>query len=88
MLRDFLDEILEFIGSESLTDEEFEALPEGLSEEYTRDVYLALKGVLENREGVSGQARKLKSFFIAKGVDLSGTPAQQAVSNILIGGKL
>lgn len=87
MLRDFLDEILSFIESESLTDEEFESL-EITAEEYTKETYLALKTVLENREGVSGQAKRLKLYFIAKGVDLSDSPAKTPKSNIFIGSKL
>lgn len=89
MLRDFLDAILSFIESESLTDEEFDGLPEDLTEEYTKETYLALKTVLENREGVSGQAKRLKLYFIAKGVDLSDTgSAKTPKSNIFIGSKL
>lgn len=88
MLRDFLDSILSFIDSESLTDQEFDSLPESLTEEYTRETYFALKGVLENREGVSGQAKKLESYFIAKGVDLSGSSARTPISQIFIGSKL
>lgn len=88
MLRDFLDEILAFIESESLTDEEFNGLPDDLTEEYVKDTYLALKTVLENREGVSGQAKRLKLYFIAKGVDLSDTSAKTPKSNIFIGSKL
>lgn len=88
-LRDFLDSILEFIGSESLTDEEFDSLGEGLTADYTKAVYLALKTVLEARESVSGQAKKLKLYFIAKGVDLSDTGAAKTPnSNIFIGSRL
>lgn len=85
MSRAFLDSILGFIGSESLTDVEFDSLPEGLEIGYTQPVYLALKGVLEGRENVSGQGRKLKSYFVAKGVDLSGQNVHTPASNILIG---
>lgn len=88
MLRDFLDGILDFIESESLTDEEFNSVDSELAEEYTKEVYLALKTVLENREGVSGQAKRLKLYFIAKGVDLSDSPAKTPKSNIFIGSKL
>jgi hypothetical protein len=89
MLREFLDEILDFIGSESLTDEEFEALPEEVAEEYTSVTYLTLREVLENRESVSGQPKKLKLYFIAKGVDLStANTVKTPKSNIFIGSKL
>ena len=89
MLREFLDDILDFIGSESLTDEEFETVDSELPEEYAKDTYLSLKTVLESREGISGQAKKLKLYFIAKGVDLSDAGAAKTPkSNIFIGSKL
>lgn len=88
-MRDFLDAILDFIGSESLTDEEFESLSEDLEQDYTKEVYLALKGVLEARESVSGQPKKLKLYFVAKGVDISDAGAAVTPkSNIFIGSKL
>lgn len=88
-MRDFLDAILDFIGSESLTDEEFESIDTELEAEYTKEVYLALKGVLEARESVSGQPKKLKLYFVAKGIDLSDAGAAvTAKSNIFIGSKL
>lgn len=86
-MRDFLNAILAFIGSESLTDDEFDALPEGLTQDYTLEVYSALKTVLEAREGVSGQLAKLKSYFQAKGVDLTA-PARAAASQIFVGAAL
>jgi hypothetical protein len=92
MLRDFLDDILDFIGSESMTDEEFdvvEAIDPAVTEEYSKETYLALKTVLEARESVSGQPKKLKLYFIAKGVDLSDAGAAKTPrSNIFIGSKL
>lgn len=84
-MRVFLNEILAFIDSESLTDEEFDALPEDLTEEYTKATYDALKAVLEGREGVSGQLEKLKAYFIAKGVDLTGQAARTPASQIVVG---
>jgi hypothetical protein len=90
-LRDFLDAILAFIGSESLSDEEFEGIDLPSPPAYTTATYLALKDVINNREGVSGQAKRLKLYFIAKGVDLeaaAGTPSIPPKSNILVGGAL
>lgn len=87
-MRDFLDAILDFIGSESLTDEEFESIDEELEADYTKEVYLALKGVLEARESVSGQPKKLKLYFVAKGIDVSDTSSVTPKSNIFIGSKL
>lgn len=88
-MRDFLDAILSFINAESLTDEEFNSdaiseLPEPPA--YTKEVYLALREVLEARENVSDQVKRLKLYFIAKGVDISSTPTVPTPkSNIYIG---
>lgn len=90
-MRDFLDAILEFIESESLTDEEFDGIELPEPPAYTTATYLALKDVINNREGVSGQAKRLKLYFIAKGVDLEDAGAKPSIppqSNILIGGAL
>jgi hypothetical protein len=84
-MRDFLDTILEFIGSESLTDEEFETVTLE-DEEYTKEVYLALRTILEARETVSGEVKRLKLYFIARNVDISDAPSVPTPnSNILIG---
>lgn len=87
-MRTFLNGILSFIGSESLTDAEYAALPEGLVEAYDRANYEALKTVVQNREAVSGQLKRLSEFFKAKGVDLTGVPSRDAKSHIFIGGAL
>ncbi len=87
-LRAFLNAILAFIGSESLTDEEYDALPSGLAQEYTKTTYEALRGVIVTRESVSTQAPKLKRYFEAKGVDLASTPARVPSSQIFVGGVL
>lgn len=86
-MRVFLNNILSFIGSESLTDAEFNSVGVNV-QEYNRETYEALKAVLQGREGVSGQLKKLQSYFTAKGVDLSNTPARMPASQILIGGPL
>lgn len=80
----FIDAILAFIGSESLTDGEFATFTIN-AEEYTKALYEEIKAVLLERESISGQLKKLKSFFLAKGVDLNA-PAILANSQILIGG--
>lgn len=87
-MRTFLNAILAFIGSESLTDEEYATVPEGLTEEYTTSVYEALKAVLQSREGVTGQLTKLNSYFAAKGVDVTATTASIAASQIFLGAAL
>jgi hypothetical protein len=88
-MRDFLDSILEFIGSELLTDQEYaETQPLETNEgTYSLEIYLALKDVIVGREALSTQADKLKAFFQAKGVLVSG-PAKPAASSILIGSVL
>jgi hypothetical protein len=87
-MREFLDSILEFIESESLTDEEFATVDDSLPADYTKEVYQALRTILEARENVSGQVKRLTEFFQAKGVDLSDPTTPTPASNILIGGAL
>lgn len=88
-MRDFLDAILDFIGSESLTDEEFESIELEGAPAYTKETYLALRTVLESRENITGQTKRLKLYFIAKGVDISDTPTVPTPnSNIFIGSVL
>lgn len=88
-MRDFLDAILTFIESESLTDEEFETITLEGSGAYTKETYEALRTIVEARESVSGQSKRLKLFFIAKGVDLSAVGATPTPkSNIFIGSDL
>lgn len=86
MLRDFLDDILAFIDSESLTDDEFDAVENVALEDYSLVTYNALKGLLEDRESVSTQVEKLTYFFKAKGLDVDDSAT--ALSNIFIGGAL
>jgi hypothetical protein len=95
-MRDFLDEILEFIGAESLTDDEFNALE--ISEEvYTVSTYAALKSVLEARESVSDMLYRLAFYFLGKGVAVatvntsepaSDDTAKEPKSEIFIGAEL
>jgi hypothetical protein len=84
-MRDFLNAILTFIGSESLTDPEFDSI-ETETPNYSKVTYLALKSIVDARESVSGQGKRLKLYFIARGVDVSETGSvPPARSNILIG---
>jgi hypothetical protein len=88
-MRDDLNDILSFIGAESLTDEEFNSI----SLEYTDDpiaVYEALISVLESRENVSLLPSRLRYFFLAQGIDL-GLPENSSASrgsNIFVGSDL
>lgn len=85
-MRDFLNAILAFIGSESLTDEEW-ALVEVEVQEYSQEVYDELKGVLESREAVSSQLDKLTAYFKARGLEASDTD-HIPTSQIFVGSPL
>ncbi len=88
-MRDFLDAILAFIEAESLTDLEFDALDPDLVQDYTKEIYLALRAVLEARELVSDAVKRLKLYFIAKGVDVhTAVSIPTPNSNIFIGSGL
>lgn len=87
-MRTFLNSILSFIASESLTDEEFDSLPDTLVQSYNEYVYKSLRSILQGREGVSVQLQKLKAYFIAKGVSVQETPAREPKSQILVGAPL
>lgn len=87
-MRAFLDAILSFISSESLTDDEFDSMSEELEQEYSVEVYEALQAILEAREGVSGQTDKLRYYFLARGVDVSSDEAHTPTSNIYLGDSL
>jgi len=84
-MRDFLDAILAFINSESLTEEEFDSL-DITEQTYTLDTYTALRTIIEARDNVSGQVDRLGSYFTARGVDISSADAVPTPhSNIFIG---
>jgi len=84
-MRNFLDSILSEIDSESLTDNEFDSMdPVPTVQAYNTEIYNVLKAILQSREGVSGQLKRLQSLFIAKGVDLTA-PARDASSQIFFG---
>lgn len=87
-MRDFLDAILSAIGSESLTDEEFDGL-DLENEAYDRETYEALHALLIARESITDQTIRLQFFFLARGVDLSESgDAKPPVSEVLIGDAL
>lgn len=82
-MRDFLNAILVFIGSTSLTDDEFESI-DLESHGYNQATYAALSEVLDSRESVSSMQDRLKFFFQSKGVTVSEVvPAGK--TNIYIG---
>ncbi len=85
-MRDFLDSILSFIGSESLTDGEFDGV-EATIEDYTQEIFNELKAILEARENVSDQLAKLTHYFQAKGIEVMDTE-KTPTSQIFIGAEL
>lgn len=89
MLRDDLDEILSFIGADTLTDDEFDNA-EGMIDDPENDseVYEALLSVLDSRELVSDYSDKLRSYYAAQGVKFGAAATEHAKSNVFIGGGL
>lgn len=88
MLRDFYNSVLQFIGTESLTDEEFELSPPDLEPTYTKETFEFLKSILTSRESVSDTYRRLYNLYFASGaIDKSDKPTRP-VSNIFIGSPL
>lgn len=84
-MRDYLNGILSFIGSESLTDEEFSSITVTDQNDHLA-VYDALLSVLEARDSVSDMTSRLMHYFQAKGVAVSQPVL--AKSNIFVGGSL
>lgn len=85
-MRDFLNGILTFIGTASLTDVEFDALTI-TSYGYDQATYDALYFVLDDREAVSSLKDRLTAYFTAKGVSLS-TTTDPGKTNIFVGSVL
>lgn len=84
MDRDDANLILEFIGAESLTDEEWESMD--LDEESNDlDMYNALSAVLAEREDVTDMQARLNYYYAAQGI--SFTEAEGS-SNIFVGSEL
>lgn len=87
--RDRLNAILNFIGAESLTDDEYDALTITIDSD-PQDIYEALLAVLNARESVSAMTERLTNYFEAKGYDVS-TPSPEPGdpgSSIMIGADL
>lgn len=87
-MRDFLNAILEFIGAEDLTDEEYGSTQPLGDDFLSLENYNALKSVLEARESVTEMLSRLSMYYQAGQVDLGTTPANTPRSNIFIGGAL
>ncbi len=89
-MRAILNAILQFIGAESLTDDEYAALSLEISAS-DQDKYNALKGVLASREAVSNMYRRLTSYFKAKGMVFSDEAAADMPilkTNVFVGSPL
>lgn len=82
-MRAFLNGILTFIGSTSLTDDEFDSI-DLESAGYDQPTFAALSLILESRESVSDMQNRLKLFFQAKGVTVSDV-VPEGKTNIYIG---
>lgn len=93
-LRTDLNAILTFIGAESLTDDEYDAIEGDISSiSNHEEVYTGLGQVLDGRESVSNMADRLTYYYLAKGISFSvnqapGFPntALAGKSNIYVGG--
>jgi len=84
-MRAFVNAILAFIGSTSLTDPEFEMITLE-AEEYSPALYLEILAVLDSRELVSNTRERLTYYFKARGVEVE--PTSPGRSNILAGAVL
>lgn len=84
-MRDFCDEILHFIGAESLTDEEWETV-ESTFPTLTIELYNELKAILLSRDAVSSFHQRL--FFYFKAAGLNVTEPGLGSSNVFMGAGL
>lgn len=86
-MRQFLNFILDFIGAESLTNDEYSSITlEDDSFTYNQEKYDALLTVLESREDVSDAKDRLKYEFMAKGVDVE--EAEDDITGIYLGDEI
>lgn len=84
-MRDFLNSILSFIGTTSMTDVEFATVQATLPL-YDQATYDDLSRILVSRESVSVYQDRLLAYYTAKGVEI--TPAKTGKSNIYLGDAL
>lgn len=84
-MRAFLNSILNFIASESLTDLEFSTV-QSTHPIYDQNTYNDLSNILKGRESVSIFMDRLTKYYQAKGVDVA--PVAVGKSNILVGAVL
>lgn len=81
-MRLFLDSILLFIGEATLSDQEYSSMML-TTQDYSIEVFNALKNIIESRQSVTDSVDRLVYFFLAKGVNVIGEYKPR--SNILIG---
>lgn len=85
-MRDFLNSILAFIGSTSLTDEEWASLDGIVTEqEYNEANYTALLTILVDRDSVSNVRERLRFYFLAADGTVNDSAPLSSPSNILVG---
>ena len=84
-MRDFLNEILAFIVTSSLTDEEYASVT-AIAPIYDQATYDDLSRILDERESVSVYQDRLFAYYKARGAEIS--QANTGKSNILLGGAL
>lgn len=87
-MRDWLNAILGFIGTSSLTDVEYNSINflNLTTNVYNQAAYDELSKVIATRDGVSTLQGKLVGFFTAKGLAVS--PAVTGNSKIYLGSVL
>lgn len=89
LMRDFLNAILAFIGTSSLTDLEFDQLETDLpGYGYDLETFEAMKALLFERDEVTETSERLSFYFQAKGLDVDGEENDEPKSNIFIGSAL
>lgn len=81
-MREFLNAILAFISSESLTDAEFLACKSQLPI-FDQSTYDDLSRVLLGRDNITDSQTRLLAVYKAKGVNIE--PIDTAKTNILLG---
>jgi hypothetical protein len=87
-LRGFLNYILEFVGSTSLTNDEFDSITlDNPDFDFNLETYLALIPIIEARgEDISGTKERLAKMFESAGVQVVVPEPSDNESEILFGG--
>lgn len=88
-MRDFLNLILNFIGTSTLIDAEFDILEDDIDGYgYNIETFNALKMLLIERDETTEAMERLQFYFMAKGLSFSVDSAEPPKSNIFIGSAL